>query len=145
MGRQSTCVVNGASGHQNPHVLQRTEWRHGAAGPTMGVVPSWGSFSYAFGPLVAFALIAAFVVILRWAFGRKESVVAAPASPGTSSEYGLLVPVASPRTYIEGEVLRRQLEDAGIRANLATTLDGPRVLVWPDDVERARRLLTGRR
>jgi len=28
----------------------------------MGIVPSWGSFSYAFGPLVAFALIAAFVV-----------------------------------------------------------------------------------
>lgn len=142
MGRESTCVVNGAPGHQNPHVPQRTEWRLHPAGATMDDVPSWGSFSYAFGPLVAFALIVTFVFILRWAFGRKESVVAAPASPGNSSEYGLLVPVASPSTYIEGEVLRRQLEDAGIRANLATTLDGPRVLVWPDDVDKARRLLT---
>lgn len=104
-------------------------------------MPSWGSFSYAFGPLVALLLIAGFILILKWAFGRKESVVAAPASAGSEGEYGLLLPVASPGTYIEGEVLRRRLEDLGIRATLATTVDGPRVLVWPDDERRARQAL----
>ncbi len=108
-------------------------------------MPSWGSFSYAFGPLVACVLIVVFVVILRWAFGRGTSVVAAPAKAGPDSEYGLLVPVASPGSYVEGEVMRRHLEDNGIRANLATTSDGPRVMVWPRDEDRARAALARRR
>lgn len=102
---------------------------------------SWGSFSYAFGPLVAIGLVGLLAVILRWAFGRRTSVVAAPASHGTPEEYGMLVPVASPGSYTEGEILRRRLESAGIRANLATTLEGPRVLVWPEDEVRARQCL----
>lgn len=108
-------------------------------------MPSWGSFSYAFGPLVAVGLIGLFVVILRWAFSRGSSVVAAAPTPGTADEYGLLVPVATPGTYIEGELLRRGLEDAGIRATLTTTLDGPRVMVWPRDEDRAREVLSRRR
>lgn len=108
-------------------------------------MPSWGSFSYAFGPLVAVGLIGLFVVILRWAFSRGSSVVAAAPTPGTADEYGLLVPVATPGTYIEGEMLRRGLEDAGIRATLTTTLDGPRVMVWPQDEDRAKELLARRR
>lgn len=110
-----------------------------------GAVPSWGSFSYAFGPLVAVALIGLFVVILRWAFARGTSVVAAPPTPGAESEYGLLVPVATPATYIEGEILRRQLESGGVKATLATTVDGPRILVWPKDESAARRVLTSGR
>lgn len=108
-------------------------------------MPSWGSFSYAFGPLVAVGLIGLFVVILRWAFSRGSSVVAAAPTPGTADQYGLLVPVATPGTYIEGELLRRGLEDAGIRATLTTTLDGPRVMVWPNDEDRAKELLARRR
>ena len=108
-------------------------------------MPSWGSFSYAFGPLVAVGLIGLFVVILRWAFSRGSSVVAAAPTPGSAHEYGLLVPVATPGTYIEGELLRRGLEDAGIRATLTTTLDGPRVMVWPQDEDRAKELLARRR
>ena len=108
-------------------------------------MPSWGSFSYAFGPLVAVGLIGLFVVILRWAYSRGSSVVAAAPTPGSADEYGLLVPVATPGTYIEGELLRRGLEDAGIRATLTTTLDGPRVMVWPQDEDRAKELLARRR
>lgn len=108
-------------------------------------MPSWGSFSYAFGPIFAALLIGLFVVILRWAFRRGSSVIAAPPRPGTTDEYGLLIPVASPSNYADGEIVRRRLEDAGIRANLASTLEGPRVLVWPQDEERARQFLaTGR-
>ena len=105
-------------------------------------MPAWNSFSFAFGPLMAVALIGVLILILRWSHSRGSSVVAAPEKQGRTDEYGLLVPVASPATYIEGEMLRQRLEAHGLRANLATTLDGPRVLVWPDDVERARAFLT---
>ena len=99
------------------------------------------SFSYVFGPLVAFAGLGLLIVLLRWAFSRGGSLVAAPARPGRPDEYGLLVPVASPPTYMEGEMLRRRLEDAGVRASLAQTNDGPRVMVWPQDVDRAVTLI----
>lgn len=108
-------------------------------------MPSWGSFSYAFGPLVAIGLIGLLVVVLRWAFSHGSSVVAPAPKAGTDDQYGLLVPVASPSTYVEGEVLRRTLEDHGVRANLATTLDGPRLMVWPKDEARARDVLSRRR
>ncbi len=108
-------------------------------------MPSWGSFSYAFGPIVAVGLIAVFVLVLRWAFGGRSSVVASPAKPGTPDDYGMLVPIASPGSYAEGEIVRRGLEDAGIRATLATTLDGPRVMVWPADEKQARAHLARRR
>jgi hypothetical protein len=110
-----------------------------------GPVPAWNSFSFAFGPLVAVVLVGVFVLILRWAFSRGSSVVAAPPRPGAVEEYGLLVPVASPPSYVEGELLRQRLESQGVRANLASTLDGPRLLVWPGDEERARQVLASGR
>lgn len=85
--------------------------------------------------------IALFAFILRWAFSRGSSVVAAPPKPGSTDEYGLLVVASIPSTYIEGEIQRRTLEDAGLRANLANTLDGPRVMVWPADLAKAQALL----
>ena len=102
-----------------------------------------GSFSYLFGPIVAFIAMGVMVLLLRWAFSsKKTSVVAAAAKPGAADNYGMLIPIAKPANYIEGEILRRRLEDAGIRANLASTLDGPRVMVWPADESRARDVLT---
>ena len=79
------------------------------------------SFSYAVGPLMAFGGLGLLILLLRWTFRRGVSVVAAP-----------------PPSYVEGEIWRRELEDAGIRATLAQTLDGPRVMVWPADASRAR-------
>jgi hypothetical protein len=99
------------------------------------------SFSYVFGPIVALIGVGLMVLVLRWAYSRGSSVVAAPARPGREDEYGLLVCVASPSDYIQGEILRRTLEDQGIKANLSQTLDGPKVLVWPADEDRALRLL----
>ncbi|MHB1066071.1 MAG: hypothetical protein ACYC2Z_01380 [Candidatus Nanopelagicales bacterium] len=104
-------------------------------------MPAWISTSFAFGPLVAVGLVGLFVLILRWAFRRGTSVVAAAARPGPSDAYGLMVPVASPATYLDGEAVRRRLEENGVRANLAQTLDGPRVMVWPADEARAREVL----
>lgn len=107
-------------------------------------MPVSNSASFMFGPIVALIAIGALVLILRWAFRRGVSLVPGRPKPGKADDYGLLVPVASPGTYVEGEILRRDLERAGIRANLAQTLDGPRVLVWPQDQQRAREHLARR-
>lgn len=111
-----------------------------------GPVPHHGhvignSYSYAVGPVMALVFLGVLILLLRWAFRRGASVVAAPPRSGRDGEYGLLVPVASPPTYVEGEMVRRTLEDSGIRATLAQTLDGPRVMVWPTDEKRAREAL----
>ncbi len=68
-------------------------------------------------------------------------MVERPAKSGSPDEYGMLVPIATPSNYIEGEVLRRTLVDAGLRASLAQTNDGPRIMVWPKDVESAKKTL----
>lgn len=99
---------------------------------------SWGSFSFLFGPIVAAVGVVLLVMLARWAMSRGHSLVA---RPGRESDYGMLVPVASPANYAEGEIVRLRLVNAGIRANLARTMDGPRVLVWPADEQRARELL----
>ncbi len=90
---------------------------------------------------MGFAGIAIMILILRWGFARGSSVVERPAKQGNPNEYGLLTPIASPSNYIEGEVMRRSLVDAGIRASLAQTNDGPRIMVWPDDVTKAKKIL----
>ena len=113
-------------------------------GAHTGGVPAWGSFSYAYGPIVALGGIAVLALILRWGFSRGGSVVERPARTGTPEEYGLLLPVAVPPTYAEGEILRRRLEAAGVRATLAATSDGPRVMVWPGDESRAKAALAKR-
>lgn len=109
--------------------------------PHHGGVPLGNSYSYAVGPVMALVFLGILILLLRWAFRRGVSVVAAPPRSGRDGEYGLLVPVASPTTYVEGELVRRTLEDSGIRATLAQTLDGPRVMVWPTDEQRAREAL----
>ena len=97
-----------------------------------------------FSALIAVAGIGFLVLVLRWASKRGQSVVAAPARRGPPDDYGLMVAAAAPNTYAEGEIARRTLEDAGVRANLAMTNDGPRVMVWPEDLEQATHLLSGR-
>ncbi|GDX31904.1 hypothetical protein LBMAG15_08380 [Actinomycetes bacterium] len=105
-------------------------------------MPAWNAYSFAFGPILALLGIVVLVLILRWAFSRGVSVVAAAPRRGSPAEYGMLVPIATPSTYIEGEVWRQGLEAAGVRANLAQTSAGPRLLVWPVDVESAQEVLS---
>lgn len=102
---------------------------------------AWSSFSYFFGPLIAFAGLGLMVLILRWGFARGSSVVERPAKSGSPDEYGMLLPIATPGTYIEGEILRKTLVAAGIRASLAQTNEGPRIMVWPKDAAEAAAIL----
>ena len=103
----------------------------------------WGSFSYAFGPLAALAAVGVLMLLLRWAFSTGHSLVERRPETGSPEQYGLLVPVAEPPTFVEAEVVRRRLSDAGLRATLAPTTEGPRVLVFPEDVKAARLVLRG--
>ena len=102
---------------------------------------AWSSYSYLFGPLTIALVLLVLVLLLRWAFSSGSSLVERPARRGEPSEYGLLIGVASPPTYVEGELVRQELEAHGIRATLAQTNDGPRVMVFPADASVARALL----
>jgi hypothetical protein len=104
-------------------------------------VPAWGNYSYAFGPLVALSAVLVLVLLLRWTFARGTSLVERRSRPGREDEYGLLVVVARPPTFVEAEVLRQRLLAHDIRATLAPTTDGPRVMVWPQDEQIAREVL----
>jgi hypothetical protein len=101
------------------------------------------TFSVFVMPAVALGTIAVFAAILWWASGssRNTSLVARHPKAGAPDEYGLLVPVAAPETYVEGEMQRRTLEDHGLRAILVNTNDGPRLMVWPEDEQQARAVL----
>jgi hypothetical protein len=102
------------------------------------------AFTYLGAPLLALALVGVLAVALRWTFARGKSVVAPRARAGASDDYGMLVVVSAPRTFVEAEASRARLVDAGIRATLAPTTDGPRVLVFPRDLDRAKGVLDGR-
>ncbi|GAA2021407.1 hypothetical protein WDZ16_05285 [Pseudokineococcus marinus] len=104
-------------------------------------MPQWGSYSFLFGPLVAFCVVGVLALLLRWTWARGSSLVPGRARSGAPTDYGLLVPVAEPATFVEAEVLRQKLEREGLRATLAPTTDGPRVLVFPRDQEVARAIL----
>ena len=107
-------------------------------------MPSWNSYSPLYGQLMAFAAVGVLALILRWAYsGSGRSLVERASRPGREDDYGLLVAIASPSTYIEGEMQRQRLMDAGFRATLANTTEGPRLMVFRQDEREARRVLAG--
>lgn len=103
----------------------------------------WGSYSSVFGPVIALVVVGILALLLRWAFSPGHSLVERRPEVGSPEQYGLLVPIAEPPTFVEAEMVRRRLSDAGLRATLAPTTEGPRVLVFPEDVKAARMVLKG--
>jgi len=100
---------------------------------------------YVMEPLVALVVVGVLVLLLRWTFRRGHSFVAAPPRAGGEQDYGLLVPVASPATFVEAELIRAALVEHGVRATLAPTTDGPRVLVFAEEARAARAVIKGPR
>jgi len=93
-------------------------------------------------PFIAFAAVGVLILVLRWAYSsRRDSLLSTPGHRGRPSEYGLLVPVASPESQAAGERAGQRLEAAGIKATLTRTDSGLRLLVFPDDLPAARRIL----
>ncbi len=101
----------------------------------------WGDHSSVLAPVLALGVVGVLALLLRWAFGHGSSLVERRPRRGSEHEYGVLVPVAAPPTFVEAEMVRRRLVDAGLRATLAPTTEGPRVLVFPEDADMARVLL----
>jgi hypothetical protein len=92
--------------------------------------------------LISLLVVGVLALLLRWAYGgRSRSLVERRAKSGHEDEYGLLVAIASPGSFVEGEVSRQRLLAAGIKAQLVTTSDGPRLMVFEGDEVSARRLL----
>ena len=100
-----------------------------------------GDWAFLIGPGMGLLVVGLLALMLRWAFAHGHSVVERPARPGHEDDYGALVPVAAPGSVVEAEMLRLKLVDAGIRATTARTVDGPRVLVFPEQARTARALL----
>lgn len=88
-----------------------------------------------------FFVLGILIILLRWAFSRGKSVVERPSRVGNDDEYGLLEVVASPGNYIEGEMLKRKLQEHGIKATLTQTKQGPRIMVFRNEVKAAQAIL----
>lgn len=102
----------------------------------------WSSYSYAFGPTVALAAMLIIALLLRWAFKRDPNRLIRAVHRGHEDQYGALVSVNEPRDEAEGQRARNLLRGYGIRATVADTLDGRRVLVFPTDAARSRAILS---
>jgi len=88
--------------------------------------------------LAGFPAVLFLIFMLRWTSARGKSLVERSAKAGNENEYGTLIPVASPLNHIEGEIVRQKLIAVGIKATLAHTKDGPRILVFPQEESAAR-------
>jgi hypothetical protein len=92
--------------------------------------------------LAVFAVMGLFVLVLKWAYSsRPDSLLSRRPRRGGEDEYGLMSPLAAPKDAAEGEEICGLLRAAAIRSRLVHTSDGLRVMVWPDDLARARALL----
>jgi hypothetical protein len=106
-----------------------------------GGVRTDGGFAYLAWPIVVLLGFGVMVLFLRWTFSSGHSLIERRPEPGRADEYGLLVPVASPPTYIEGEQVRLELERNNIRASLVTTTEGLRIMVFENEKRAAEAVL----
>jgi hypothetical protein len=95
-------------------------------------------YDYFAGPVIALVALGVIVLICRWVFATDRP---APRPPAEPVDFGLLEPVALVRTVDDALMLRALLREAGIRGTVADTPDGLAVLVFRDDVSRARALV----
>ncbi len=106
------------------------------------------------GALVAMVMMAMLVTLLHR--GRPRLAAAEELAPQEipppkptlltdyiSDDYGLLATAAVARTHADAILIKEHLRSAGIRSTLANAPDGQiRVLVFGDEVVRARRLVS---
>lgn len=104
-------------------------------------MPSWGSYSFLFGPLLALAVIGVLLWFARRTTGGAASLIERTSPVAAAEEYGLMIPVAEPADRRAAEDVVARLSGAEVRARTVATADGWRVMVWAEDVARARSLL----
>lgn len=110
--------------------------REQTAGVQLSGSPSLAD--YFAGPAIALVALGVIVLICRWVFSTDR-----PSAPPVTGpvDYGLLEPVTLVRTLDDALMLRALLREAGIRGTVAGTPAGFTVLVFRDDVSRARELV----
>lgn len=99
---------------------------------TMGLVPAWGSFSYAFGPLFALGSLLLVVMLLRRNFRANRSNLA---------DDDVLAPLLGPHTWGDCSRLAKELDRAGIRHRLVDLRNSYQVQVPADDLAAARAVM----
>jgi len=132
----------GVPGRGYPFIARR---RHRGTGPAAGLAPRVHTGVVAaasvlvIGPLIAFAVIAVFGLVLRWAF---DGQTARNRMNAPDDDYGLLAVVGTVENMRDAEALRDMLVKAGIRATLAPAPGAyVRVLVFRRELDRARRMV----
>ncbi len=99
---------------------------------------------YVLGPIIAFVVVAALALILRWTFSgadRSRAEADIFAGPG---DYGLLCVAGVVDSEDDARLTQSVLSQAGIRSTVAPGSDGRiRVLVFETEIEAARRLVGG--
>ena len=81
--------------------------------------------------------------VMRWIFRSGRPRHNPPIDASSSADLGMLDVVAAGRTRQEARAMQAMLGSAGIRSSMSRRSDGNLdVLVFHDDVERARTLLS---
>ncbi len=106
-------------------------------------VPLVGSsgIDYVYIPLVSAVVVGLLGLVLRWSMQTRSRRGSARVADPTQ---GLLIGVLS-ASHGEAERIRRLLTDRGIRATSRSMGSRRQVLVWPDDVDTALRLVSADR
>lgn len=95
-------------------------------------MPSWGSFSYAFGPLFALGALLLVVWLLRRSFRGDRSHL---------TDDDVLAPLLGPHTWGECSRLASELSRAGIRHRVVDLHSSYQVQVPADDLAAARTVM----
>ncbi|MEY9967711.1 hypothetical protein ABIA33_005790 [Streptacidiphilus sp. MAP12-16] len=93
--------------------------------------------------VLPFAVVGVLVLLLRWTWSPRRGRSFASRTPrrGAPGDYGLLIPIAAPADPAETLLLIARLDAAGIRSTLVDTTQGPRLMVWPEEAGKARRVV----
>jgi hypothetical protein len=92
-------------------------------------VPGWASFSFAFGPVVAFAALLVVIALLRRTFRSNRAGL---------TDDDVLAPLLGPHTWADVNRVAFRLRRAGIRHRIADLGGGYQLLVPADDLAAAR-------
>lgn len=96
------------------------------------------SYSFLLGPVVSVLALLMIVLICRWVFSSADRASVDAVRP---PDFGLLVPVSVARTREDADMVRDLLREAGIRAGISDEGGQLQVLVFEQDLERARALV----
>ena len=107
---------------------------------------SWVDYVYI--PLLSAAVVLVLALVLRWSMPSRSRSSQSRSKPRGSrvadARQGLLIGVAS-TDAAEAERIRARLVAAGVHATSRPVATRTQVLVWPDDVDTAMKIVAAER